>query len=372
MMSITFRSFTKRTSLPALTALLLCSSSLYAIDLDGDDLLDVNEHANFATQKDNAVVDFGDLGIQDLDGVNEFTDATELSLADNDLTTIAPNTFSNLENLEELDLSRNFDLTSIQTDAFNGLSNLDRLGLYQSHLARLQAGVFNGLDKLDYANIAYNKITTLESNAFQGADNLTRLFLYANQISTIEDEAFANLDKLIRLSIWGNEITNLNLTDASLANLEYIQIEDNDISTVTLTRALLSQMSFSEIFYDLANETILQEIILDEIDFANISDFSNLADAIEQGSDLTLSVQNAINLDEFLLLSLFDANDIDPMSTLNLTGTWDSLSADTQGYLSGWGHRDGHTLIIPEPSTALLLLTSLSPLAFTRRKRKTA
>ena len=80
-----------------LFATLLCAIGHYAYgaDTDGDGLLDLIDVPGFNR---NASGDgfFGSLGIQDLDGANLLTNATELTLYDNLVTSLENGDFQGL------------------------------------------------------------------------------------------------------------------------------------------------------------------------------------------------------------------------------------------------------------------------------------
>ena len=171
-----------------------------------------------------------------------------------------------------------------------------------------------------------------------------------------------------------NQIKTLNLTGAPLRNLDLLHVANNPLTKVDLTQTSLSDYSIYGIFSELSdlsydNAIELDNIILNEVDFTYVDQFYTLAETIEHNANITISLQHAVNLQENLLLQLIKLDITTPMTTLNLTGTWYSLSDSTGLQFLDWNALEGHTLIIPEPTTAFLSFALACPFTFARRKR---
>lgn len=89
-----------------------------------------------------------------------FISSTEqaLSLANNRISYIAPNAFSNLRSLQQLILSGN-RLSSIAANCFSALRSLRRLDLTGNDLNYLPSMLFHGLNQLQVLGLAANQLT---------------------------------------------------------------------------------------------------------------------------------------------------------------------------------------------------------------------
>ena len=162
-----------------LFATLLCAIGhcAYGADTDGDGLLDLIDVPGFNPNA-SGYVQFNGRSIQDLDGANLLSNATELDLIFNQITSIENGDFQGLSNLQALSLGIN-QITSVENGAFQGLSNLQYLDLTNNQITSLESGAFQGLSNLQYLVLTYNQITSLENGAFQGLNNLQTLLLLA-------------------------------------------------------------------------------------------------------------------------------------------------------------------------------------------------
>jgi len=259
-----------------LSASLACVSPAVAqVDTDNDGLLDVMELPGFPSDIEFAAV-------EDLDGVNIFTNADELILQGNQLriesgdfetlsnlrqlflgsivswecwierelvwvdesgheqfeliehcgiwwessiSYMQPGSFQGLSNLEYLHLAE-AKIKSLEIGGFDGLTNLERLHLEGNEISSLENGVFDGLNHLKILHLEWNGITSLKSGAFDRLSNLEHLVLSNNEITSLEGGAFAGLGSLMTLDLSGNPIAKADFSKASFGNLAtHVNIE---------------------------------------------------------------------------------------------------------------------------------------------------
>ncbi|XP_003478837.1 leucine-rich repeat-containing protein 19 isoform X1 [Cavia porcellus] len=86
---------------------------------------------------------------------------TELYLTKNSITTLHSNSFSNLSNLEILNICRN-SINVIQQDAFVGLNKLQQLHLCQNKILQLDPDLFVPLNNLKLLNLQGNLLYYFE------------------------------------------------------------------------------------------------------------------------------------------------------------------------------------------------------------------
>ena len=73
--------------------------------------------------------------------------------------------FNCTPNSDYCDLSY-YGITSIAPDTFSGLVGVYEVDLYNNQLTTIGANTFNGLDDLNYLDLSTNNIISLASNAF--------------------------------------------------------------------------------------------------------------------------------------------------------------------------------------------------------------
>ncbi|QQE12961.1 leucine-rich repeat domain-containing protein [Planctomycetota bacterium] len=289
-----------------------------------------------------------------------------LDLVDTQLSTIAANDFQNLTKLDNMRLNYN-QISHIDTHAFDNLSELTELLMRNNDLNTLQNGLFDGLSKVKHLDVGYNDLETLGKDVFQSFTQIEELELGYNFLgNSFEDGTFRTLGTAWRIDIRYNNITNLNMTDAALDSIESFKVAGNPIESANFTRASFTQNSFYHTLNGTTNLDTLRNIILDEVDFENATDLNELliANHVE-----TLSIQNATNLQLTNIDLVFDDQYMQNLHTLNLTGSWNDLTQPQQSNLLAWDDIEGNTLIIPEPTTALLTLSLITFITTPRRKR---
>jgi hypothetical protein len=126
------------------------------------------------------------------------------------LETIGRQSFTNydLEAIRVLDLSEN-KIKSIAPDSFSGMTNLEELNLSWNEIAVIDEKLFSGLVKLRELKLEGNKIKWLSRNSFRGLASLTLLWFNKNEIEIIDEALFQDLESLKQLCLSENRMTSL-------------------------------------------------------------------------------------------------------------------------------------------------------------------
>ncbi|XP_067652129.1 leucine-rich repeats and immunoglobulin-like domains protein 2 [Haliotis asinina] len=177
-----------------------------------------------------------------------------LILEGNQLQEIGPNTFSELQYLDELYLGNN-RLINLSANSFHGASSLTEISLVENALETIDGGIFKKLQNLLNLNLATNKIKEIPKGSFNGLEeSIHRLSLGQNRISHIEPKAFASLENLRFLDLSDNpslgditqvqyppHIISLDLSNCSLQtipdcmfplymDLQYLGLSHNNLT----------------------------------------------------------------------------------------------------------------------------------------------
>ncbi|XP_018412204.1 PREDICTED: nyctalopin-like [Nanorana parkeri] len=176
-----------------------------------------------------------------------------LWLNQNNLTFLYPGVFIALNNLKELNLSKNQRLTYLHAHTFRGLSSLVSLDLSHCNIFEIHPFVFTHLPSLEVLSLASNKIhyvpqalrklhnvtrlsmennfiEAIGKNSFKNQQALQALNLRRNQIWAIQHEAFNQLNKLSVLNLGHNSLSHLpNQLFSGLDELRIMYLEANRI-----------------------------------------------------------------------------------------------------------------------------------------------
>jgi len=141
-----------------------------------------------------------------------------LSLYGNKLSSLHPNLFRDLIQLEELYLTDN-ELTSLPPNIFEHNTQLVLLGLPENQLSSLPLGIFQGLYHLMDLGLFNNNLTSLHPNIFKGLTELRELELNENQLTFLPDNIFQDLTKMNMLDLRDTQLTSL----PSVSKICYIE-----------------------------------------------------------------------------------------------------------------------------------------------------
>ena len=178
-----------------------------------------------------------------------------LNVCNNNLHTVAANTFLFQHNLHILLLSHN-DLESLHPRAVSGLPVLNSLSLDHNRLRSLHRNALRNCSSLqDLAlnnnllqevpksirpltllrtlDIGENKITDIRAKDFDGLHNLYGLRLAGNGIRKLADEVFETISTLQVLNLAHNEIRKLNQTVFNpLKDLRMLRLDNNQLEDI--------------------------------------------------------------------------------------------------------------------------------------------
>ncbi|KAI5107803.1 reticulon-4 receptor-like 2a [Silurus meridionalis] len=133
-----------------------------------------------------------------------------LWLFSNNITWIEAGAFSELRDLEELDLGDNPHLRRLEGGAFRGLEKLQSLHMHRCRLAALPHDIFYKLYSLQYLYLQENQLHFLQDDLFADLINLSQLYLHGNRIRTLSENVFHGLVNLDRLLLHDNRIRQVN------------------------------------------------------------------------------------------------------------------------------------------------------------------
>lgn len=158
----------------------------------------------------------------------------EILLHDNKITVLSPNLFSNLSQLQVLDVSKN-QLTSswVNRNTLKGLIRLVLLDLSFNQINKLDLNIFTDLFSLQVLNLCHNQIEVLSTDTFALLNNLHKLYLSHNKIKYLDAYSLNHLYTLSELAIDNNLITDLHPdTFRNCSALEKLHLNMNKLTKV--------------------------------------------------------------------------------------------------------------------------------------------
>jgi Leucine-rich repeat (LRR) protein len=165
-------------------------------------------------------------GIESLEGMQNLTNLTTLSLGGNQIVDIGP--LQNLTNLTTLSL---YDNNINNISGLSGLTSLTELNLEDNQIVDI--GPLQNLANLTRLDSKNNNINDIQG--LSGLTSLTKLFLEGNQIEIIEP--LQNLTSLTALNLNNNQISNISAL-SGLTKLTTLILDDNDISDISPLKEL--------------------------------------------------------------------------------------------------------------------------------------
>lgn len=244
--------------------------ALIDLNIDSDGVI----NGQVATSDINTITFLG-LGfenITDLTGIEDFSALEELSVNNNNLTSID---ISQLTNLDFFDCRNNLNLTSLITSgstalrqlicANTGITNLDltqnsNFEILTATNASLNQLNISGLTSLTQLNLNGNNLTSINVS---GLTNLFRLVASNNMLNNIITDA--NNTSLAVIEASGNQLTSLDVS--SVSSLLRLIVDDNtNLSSLVIKNGNNSSIVTSN--FSALNTTNLGCIEVDDVSYA--------------------------------------------------------------------------------------------------------
>ena len=201
------------------------------------------------------------------------SDTTTLNMEENMVELIEKGVFTNLPNLQELDLSGN-SINTFNTTAFtharkletlslannnitrleikDTLSALKSLNLYQNGISSADSKMFSAFPNLEELDFGNNKLT--EFKVTNGLENIKRLRLDSNLLTKFSSKPFSRIPKLETLGYAFNKLRTLEIS-SGLEKLKHFDLRHNQLNRFTVERSYyfpnleILRLSFNSFIY---------------------------------------------------------------------------------------------------------------------------
>lgn len=298
----------------------------------------INQHAqqnNWQRIDDVSYLYCDNMGVESLEGIENYTSITDFSLAHNSIFTFTP--LENLKNLVSLDLSNTgiadldalLSLTDLQQVSLSGNDNISCLntdaGPFTYNDIVNSCGDFISIDNIIDPNLRTCIKEFVADQEIQSMDDLDWLSCYNREITSLEGlEEYKSLDYIDLSSNDIRDVGNL----AALPNLETLYLDENrnlDLSSLSGLNGLISLGLSYNALVDVADLVTLENLYY--LSFNGNPD-SNIADVIPQMNSLQAlgiadnQLRSATFLERLPLLESLDVSgnpDLNLESLSNLT-----------------------------------------------------
>lgn len=155
-----------------------------------------------------------------------------LDLSSNKIHYIQPNSFEDMVNLKEINLSDNYldKFVSYSLLGIGLLPNVQKLDLSRNSLYTDMIGYFlEEVPHLRYLSLAENSITMISPEMFLGTPLLEELDLHNNIIMDIEEGSFEDLTHLKKMNLAMNSITCIS--QFNLRQLQSLNLSKNSLQS---------------------------------------------------------------------------------------------------------------------------------------------
>ena len=205
---------------------------------------------------------------------NIFSLTTKLLVVSlNYITHLSPNTFRNMTQLQEIQLTHNH-ISVLNDGIFSDLVNLFVLDLTHNKLTSLPLGIFNTTKRLVRLHMGHNKMVYLPSGIFSDLDNLTAVELSNNQFTKLPNDIYDNTLHLKFLNLSFNRLSFLaSSAFKARMNVQFIELSHN--SLVTLPDGTFTNVSLIELYLAFNQISSLPDNIFDTLYSLSYLDISN-------------------------------------------------------------------------------------------------
>jgi Leucine-rich repeat (LRR) protein len=242
----------------------------------------------------------------------EMTKLTILSMEHNNIISIAPNSFSKMDILSDLDLSDN-NLYEVNARMFYGLKSLTKLNLEFNFIQKIEDESFGELKSLMKLDLSDNNLTEIGCLYFQGLIELINLDLNYNKIRSIctnktnSSSAFTQNELLEYIDMGNNYLESIEVgVFDGIVELKYLYLQNNFIKSLNKNafRNLLKLESL-----DLSNNFILN---IQQQTFFGLDNLKSLF--------LTNNFINEMESESFSKFGVLNQLDLSHNRITNLTG----------------------------------------------------
>uniref|UniRef100_A0A8C6TAR4 Toll-like receptor 21 n=1 Tax=Neogobius melanostomus TaxID=47308 RepID=A0A8C6TAR4_9GOBI len=216
--------------------------------------------------------------------------AINLRICFNYIEHIPNQSFTHLPNLTQLSLDQN-NISTLDERAFQNLQQLQMLNLTLNSISHLEPLLFQDLHNLRHLALAQNKIKVLPGHIFSTTLKLKMLILEENYLFDFSQivSSVSHLQSLTTIKLSLNKLTSLEHSNASLPrSLSNLYVRRNNLSSLGCRQSFLSHLQYLDLSFnprlstdafqgvDLAqlNHLSLQATNVNIIHFLNISNIS--------------------------------------------------------------------------------------------------
>ncbi|XP_045777404.1 protein artichoke-like [Maniola jurtina] len=286
-------------SLQKLSKLDLSFNNLIDIDFNTSDLIELTE---YYLQSNNIKKITPNM-------FRNMTSLVKLDMSQNKIVDVDLNSFTELINLNALDISSNNFVNSITANLFRGLYKVKSLDLSNTRLISCLNQSFSGMISLKYLNISHGHLETIEYDTFKATGAIKIIDLSYNNLEIFHVNTSSIL-QLSELYLNYNKLNNVtSKTFQNLLLLEKLNLASNNILYIDSSGfQTLSHLRYLNLFTNLnlrIKSDIFSNLILSEVSLRNIKQ--------------PISFKNALNTSiTTLILSHCEVEDINSVFVYNI------------------------------------------------------
>ncbi|GBP63644.1 Protein artichoke [Eumeta japonica] len=252
---------------------------------------------------------------------------------DNVISHINNDTFSNLTNLQYLDLSNNA-IINIEKYAFQSLLNLINLQISNNPFdGVIGADTFKGLISLPELDLSQIHLIRFNNASLKGMNALRKVNLSSNSLTKLEYDSFSDTVAIEVIDLSKNSLTAFKINPLSLPNLNTLVIDYNNLTALTsstfqqllsLTKISVSNNNLSFI----GNDTFRDQAALEFLDLSynpclSLRDFkppTSLHNFFLSGTKADIAFANPVSLLQLVIehTELIKINELKLMNCYHL------------------------------------------------------